>query len=166
MSARINQQIKSKELRVIDEAGNNLGIMTLSEALSKAQAVGLDLIEISPTAQPPVAKIMSFDKYRYQEAKKLKETKKHQKKQEFKQVQIGLGSAINDLNMRANQAREFLNKGHQVTIRLALFGREKGKKDLAHTKLKNFLSMLEVEHKIVSQPSFSNRGLMVTIIKK
>ncbi len=162
----INQFIRAFELRVIDENGQNLGVIPTRDALSLAQMKGLDLIEIAPSAKPPVARIMSFDKYRYQEAKKAKEIRSGQKKQEQKQVRIGLGSALNDLMIKAAKVEEFLNEGHYVEIMMALFGREKGKRDLARVKLNDFLKLIKTEFKITSMMKFGMKGLLIQIVKK
>ena len=163
---RLNLQIKATELRVIDENNQNIGVMTLQAALKLAQEKGLDLVEIAPTAKPPVAKIISFDKFRYQQSKKEKEQRSQQKRQENKQIKIGLGSAINDLRIKARKIDEFLAKGHHIEVFLTLRGREKGKKDLARVKLDEFLKIITVELKVLQSPKFGFNGLAVQIVKK
>jgi len=163
---KINQQITAPELRVIDEAGENLGTMPLGEALKLALEKGLDLIEIASAIVPPVAKIMSFDKFRYQKEKELKKQKSAQKTSELKQVQITVKSAKNDLDIRIKKIEEFFKEGHKVEIVLKLFGREKANKDWARFKMDEFLKMIPVEYKQLSEAKFAGRGLMVQITKK
>ncbi|MBI5401366.1 translation initiation factor IF-3, partial [Candidatus Wolfebacteria bacterium] len=143
---KINEQITALELRVVDENGENVGVLPLDAALKLAKEKGLDLIEIAPTVKPPVAKIMSFDKFRYQKEKELKKQKAAQKTGELKQVQITVKSAKNDLEVRIKKIDEFFKEGHKVEIVLKLFGREKANKDWARFKLEEFLKMLPFEY--------------------
>lgn len=165
--ARLNHQITAQELRVIDENGENIGVLKLSEALAEAQKRGLDLVEIAPTAQPPVAKIISYDKYRYQEEKKLKKARANEKVQDLKQVRISGRAADHDLQIKAKKANEFLEEGHMVEIQLAMRGREKANKDFAKKKLLEFVkTMITPDHKVISEPSFGGRGFNMKIVKK
>ncbi|MDP2651346.1 MAG: translation initiation factor IF-3, partial [bacterium] len=124
MQPRINQQIRAKELRVIGPEGENLGILTLEEALKKADESGLDVIEVSPNANPPVAKIANFGKYRYEEKKKEKSSRKSHSV-EIKTVQVKLGTGEHDLALKARKASEWLAEGDRVKIDLFLPGRAK-----------------------------------------
>ncbi len=140
--------------------------MPLSAALKLAIEKGLDLIEIAPMAKPPVAKITSFDKFRYQKEKELKKQKSAQKTSELKQIQITAKSAKNDLEIRIKKIEEFANEGHKIEIVLKLFGREKANKDWARFKLDEFLKMIPFEYKVLSEPKFAGRGMTVQISKK
>lgn len=151
---------------MINEEGENLGTMPLSAALKLAQEKGLDLIEIAAVAKPPVAKIMSFDKFRYQKEKELKKQKAAQKTSELKQVQITAKSAKNDLEVRIKKIEEFVADGNKVEIVLKLFGREKANKDWARLKLNEFLNMIPFEYKLLMEPKFAGRGMVVQISKK
>jgi translation initiation factor IF-3 len=153
-------------LRVVDETGKNLGVMPREAALKLAQERGLDLIEIAPTAQPPVAKIINFDKFRYQKEKEIKKQKSAQKVSELKQVRISSRAAKNDLEIKAKKVIEFLNEGNKVEIVLQLKGREKYNKDWARYKLEEFLKMISVEYKITMEPKLGGQGLVMQIIKK
>jgi len=153
-------------LRVVDETGKNLGVMPREAALKLAQERGLDLIEIAPAAQPPVAKIINFDKFRYQKEKEIKKQKLAQKISELKQVRISSRAAKNDLEIKAKKVIEFLNEGHKVEILLQLKGREKYNKDWARYKLEEFLKMISVEYKITMEPRFGGQGLVMQIIKR
>lgn len=166
LNYKANQQITAPELRVVDEAGENLGTMPRDAALKLAVEKGLDLIEIAPTAKPPVAKIMSFDKFRYQKEKELKKQMAAQKTSDFKQIQITIKSAKNDLEIKMKKLEEFINEGHKVGIVLRLVGREKANRDWARFKLEEFLKMIPFEYKLLSEPKFSGRGLQVQINKK
>lgn len=112
-------------MRVIGQKGENLGVLASEEALRLAYEAGLDLIEISPTANPPVAKIMDRGKFLYAEGKKHRQAAKKHKEVETKNIRVGIGTSQHDLEMRAKQADEFLEEGDKVKINLALRGREK-----------------------------------------
>jgi translation initiation factor IF-3 len=163
---KINEKITAPELRIIDETGANIGILPLQEALQLAREKGLDLIEIVPNAKPPVAKIMSFDKFRYQEEKKLKKQKAQQKTQELKQVRISARAAEHDLQIKAEKVNEFLEEGHIVEIQLVLRGREKANKDWAKQKLYDFLKIITPEHKVLLEPKYGGRGFNAQVAKK
>ena len=147
---------------VVDEAGINLGTIPLAKALEIAQGRGLDLIEISPLAKPPVARILNFDKYRYQQEKKLKKQAANQKQQETKRVQITVRAAQHDLETKAGQANKFLEKGHSVELFLFLKGREKYNKEFAFTKLKEFVKLINA-HKVVSTAKAGGNNIMMQI---
>lgn len=166
MQYRVNNQINAPELRVVDEAGEALGVMPREAALKLAEEKGLDLIEIAPTAKPPVARIISFDKFRYQKEKEYKKQRASQKISEFKQVRISVRAAKNDLEIRAKKIDEFLEEGHKVEVTIFLKGREKGNKEWAWKKLEEFIKMVTVEYKITMEPKFGGRGLMIQLIKK
>lgn len=143
---RTNNQIKALILRVLNEQGGQLGIMNKEEALRLAQSQGLDLIEIAPQAQPPVAKITDLGKYLYQLAKKEKEIRAKSKPKEIKTIRFGFRIAKHDLEIKAKQAREFLQKEHQVKIELRLRGREKTLMGLALEKFNDFLKTIGEEN--------------------
>jgi len=163
---RINNQITAGELRIIDETGQNLGIISREEAMKMAREKGLDLVEISPNAKPPVAKIISFDKFRYQKEKELKKQRISQKAKEMKQIRVSGRAALNDLKIKAEKINEFIEEGHPVEIQMVLRGREKANKEWARSKLEEFLKMITPEHKIVSNIKSGGRGLTVGITKK
>ncbi|MDE2001593.1 MAG: translation initiation factor IF-3 [Patescibacteria group bacterium] len=164
---KLNHQITAQELRIIDEAGENVGVMSLPDALKLAQQKGLDLVEIAPTAKPPVAKIISYDKYRYQEEKKLKKQRASEKTMDLRQVRISGRAAQHDLEIKAKKANEFLAEGDMVEIQLAMRGREKANKDWAREKLLEFVrTMVNPDHKVISEPKFGGRGFNMKIVKK
>lgn len=165
-TARVNNQITAPELRVITAQGENLGVISRDEALARAREAGMDLIEIAPTAKPPVARIMSFDKYRYQKEKEEKKERQAQKASGMKQVQISARAGENDLLIKAKQADEFLAKGHHVEVRLRLRGREKRNRDWAMQKMKEFATRITVPHKVVSEPKQGGFGISMQVIKQ
>lgn len=163
---RINNQITAPELRVIDTDGNNLGVLKREEALRIAQEKGVDLIEIAPTAKPPVARIISFDKFRYQEEKKEKKQRLTQKSKDLKQIRITPRAAQNDLRVKADLVDKFLEEGHKVEINLFLRGREKANKEWGLQKLNDFLKMIKIPHQVTMEAKQSGRGYAVQIVKK
>ena len=163
---RVNKQITAKELRVVDDQGENFGVMPLEAALKLAEEKGLDLIEIAPKVIPPVARIISFDKFRYQKEKEEKKKEKLSKTFELKQIQISLGAAKNDLEIKARKVEEFLAKGHPVTIMMRLRGREKYNKPFAFQKLQEFSKFITAEYKVLREPKIGGQGISVNIIKK
>ena len=120
----INEQIRDKEIRLIGENGEQLGIMSAKEAFKMAKEAELDLVKIAPTAKPPVCKIIDYGKYRYELARKEKEAKKKQKTVEIKEVRLSPNIEANDLNTKVNMAKKFIAKGDKVKVTLRFRGRE------------------------------------------
>jgi translation initiation factor IF-3 len=149
---------------VVDEEGTNLGVMKLSEALALAEEKGLDVVEVAPNIKPPVVKIISYDKFRYQQRK---EEKKHAHKPtgELKQVRITPRAADNDLKIRANQAKEFLEKGNKVEIMMTLRGREKYNQDWARKRFNDFIKMISANYQVTMTIRPGGRGLIMQIMK-
>lgn len=140
--------------------------MSKEEALKLASEQGLDLIEIVPSANPPVAKIISFDKFRYQQEKEEKKQRVRQGREELKQVRITPRSAENDLKIKVKKIEEFLAQGHKVEIVLMLKGREKYNRQWANEKLTEFMEMIETEYKITMPAKEGGRGIVIQISKK
>jgi len=122
LSDKINNQIRARELRVISSTGENLGILSLKDALAKAQEEGLDLVEVTPNANPPIAKIVDAGKYKYEQKKKAQKMKTGAKRTETKPLQIKIGTGENDLQLKAKKASEWLKKGHRIKIELFVSG--------------------------------------------
>lgn len=164
---RINHFIKAPQLRVITDFGENLGIISLDQALKEAQSRGLDLIEISPTAVPPVAKIMDYGKFQYDEKKKLKIARSRSQTSELKNIQVKIGTGEHDLELKAKKASEWLSEGNRVKIDLFLIGRSKYM-DLNFLKerMERILKLITVEFKVSSPPAKSLKGLTAIIEKK
>ena len=120
----INEQIRDREVRLIGQDGEQLGVMPITEAMKLAREAELDLVKIAPTAKPPVCKIIDYGKYRYEQARKEKEAKKKQKTIEIKEVRLSPNIDENDLNTKVNAARKFIEKGNKVKVTLRFRGRE------------------------------------------
>lgn len=162
---RLNHQIRISPIRLIDENGQNLGVVETSQALKLAQDKGLDLIEIAPNIRPPVCKIMDHGKYQYQKSKEQKQQKTKQKKIETKGIRISLRIDKHDLETKAKQANKFLEQGHKVRIEMILRGREKGLFEMAKEKLNQFVELISSEIKIEQEIRKQPRGLSVIIGK-
>ncbi|OHA17211.1 MAG: translation initiation factor IF-3 [Candidatus Taylorbacteria bacterium RIFCSPLOWO2_12_FULL_43_20] len=163
---RINHQIRSPELRVIGSEGENLGILTLSEALKAANENGQDLIEISPNAKPPVAKIMDYGKFQYAEKKRMKAAKAKSHSVETKTIQVKIGTGEHDLELKAKKASEWLKEGHRIKIELFLIGRTKYMDfQFLKQRLERILKLITEEYKIADSPKKSPKGI-TTIIEK
>ncbi|MBI1960717.1 MAG: translation initiation factor IF-3 [Candidatus Liptonbacteria bacterium] len=158
--ANINEHIAAPEVRVIDTDGSNLGVMPTEKGVAIAKEKGLDLIEIAPQAKPPVARVMSYDKFRYQKEKEEKKKRELERKAEteMRAIRISARAAKNDLEIKAGKVREFLAERSRVEIQLMLRGREKGNKDWARQKVNEFLQSLGVPYKIVTPLTFGGRG--------
>jgi translation initiation factor IF-3 len=161
---RINNQITAKELRVITETGENLGVMSFAEALTKATEEGTDLIEISPNANPPIAKIMDYGKYQYLENKKDKLGKAKTVTTETKSLQVKIGTGEHDLELKARKASAFLKEGHRVKIDLFLPGRAKYlDQNFLGGRLERMLNLITEEYKIADTAKKSPKGLTIII---
>lgn len=136
----INEQIKNERLLVVDENGGQLGLLDRGKAIALAREKELDLIEVSPLSNPPVAKIMDYGQYKYENEKKMRKAKAHQKVSELKSIRLSFRIKGQDLENKQKQARKFLSEGHKVKIEIILRGREKAHKNLALENLKKFVS--------------------------
>ncbi len=164
LDTRINKQIRAAELRVIGAEGENFGVITLAEALAHADTAGLDLIEISPNAVPPVAKIMEFGKYQYEQEKKRKEIKAKSHTTETKSVQVKIGTGENDMMLKAKRAAEWLGEGHRVKVDLFLWGRYKYMEfAFLKDRLERFLKIIPAEYKLSDPITKSPKGLSTVI---
>ena len=162
----MNEAIRADELRVISEAAGQLGIMSREEALKKADEEGLDLVLISPDAKPPVAKIMDYSKYKYLQEKKKKEARKKQKKIEVKEVKFSCKIAQNDIDFKVKHAREFLEKGKHVKLRVFLKGREMSTPDLGVEVLNRIWPMLEDIATLEKAPTQEGRYISMYVVPK
>ena len=152
--------------RVIDEDGQNLGVMETAAALKLAVDRGLDLIEIAPTVKPPVCKIMEFGKFKYDREKGEREHSKKQKDSEVKGIRIGFTTGRHDLEMRIKRIEGFLGDGDKVRIQMKLAGREKAHGPLAFKKFGEFLNMIGVEFAMELPPKRLPQGIIAVITKK
>ena len=147
----INEQIRDREVRVISEDGEQLGIMSARDAQKLAREADLDLVKISPGAKPPVCKIIDYGKYRYEQARKEKEAKKKQRTIDVKEIRLSPNIDTNDLNTKANQAKKFLSKGDKVKVSLRFRGREMAHLDVGREILNTFFEKLE-EVAVIDKP--------------
>jgi len=164
LDTRINHQIRAKEVRVIGPKGENLGVLALSEAIAQAEAAGLDLIEISPNAVPPVAKIMEYGKFQYEEQKKRREIKAKSHTTETKSVQVKIGTGDHDMQLKARKAAEWLGEGHRVKVDLFLWGRYKYMEfNFLKERLERFLKLIPADYKLADPIAKSPKGLACVI---
>ena len=164
---RINEMIRAKELRVIGAEGENLGVISTKEALIKAKEVDLDLIEISPNAKPPVAKIMDYGKFQYDQKKKAKAQKAKAHNVEVKSVQVKVGTDENDLSIKAKRSSKWLEEGHRVKVELFLPGRTKYMdRDFLKERLERILKLITVEYRIAEEAKKNPKGIATIIERK
>ena len=164
---RLNEQIWAREVRLIDENGEQVGIVSREEAMRIARDRNLDLIEVSPHSHPPVCRIANYDKFRFYLAKKEKERRLHSKKVALKEVRFGIRTGEHDLNFKRKKIREFLEEGRKVKAEIVLRGREHQYRDLARTAFNEFLDKLknDVDFKM-DQPILSGpHGFYCILIK-
>lgn len=163
---RINQYIQAKEVRVVDGKGKAIGVMPIFNAIQKAKELGGDLIEVAASAKPPVCKIIDFKKFKYLEAKKEREEKKGQKGGETKELMFTPFIAQNDLNTRVKRAKEFLEEGNKVKIRIRFSGRELGKKEFGYKIIDAIMTQLgEIANK-EGEAKFMGRELSLIVSPK
>lgn len=162
----INEQIRDKEVRLIGENGDQLGVMSSREAMRLAEEAGLDLVKIAPTAKPPVCKIVDYGKYRYELARKEKEARKKQKVIEIKEIRLSPNIDTNDLNTKMNAARKFLSKGDRVKITLRFRGREMA--HMANSKhiLDDFAQNLSDIAVVEKAPKVEGRSMTMFLTEK
>ena len=160
----INNQIQAPELRVIGAGGENLGVISFKQALDKAREAGLDLIEISPKANPPVAKIIDYGKFQYAENKKLKLSKAKAHMVEVKNIQVKVGTGEHDLELKAKKASAWLKEGNRIKIDLFLPGRTKYM-DIKFLKerIERILKLITEEYKVAEEAKKSLKGLSIII---
>lgn len=164
MQIKINNQIRAKELRVIDNEGNNYGVLPLDEALALAERMNLDLLEISPQAVPPVAKIMEYGKYMYEQKKKAQKAKAGIKISETKSIQVKVGTGEGDLNLKAKQASKWLAEGHRIKVELFLRGRSKFMEEqFLKDRVERFLNLITEKFKVAEELKKVPKGMMMTI---
>ncbi len=164
MRERINNQIRANEIRVISSKGENLGVLSFKEAFAMAQAEGLDLIEISPNAVPPIVKIANYGKYQYEQNKKQKKAKAGSKHTETKSVQIKIGTGENDLALKARKASEWLKEGHRIKIELFLSGRSKYMPEaFLKERLDRILHLITENFKVAEDYKKGPKGPTITI---
>ncbi len=166
MQVRINNRISAREVRVIDSDGTQVGVRPLPEALAMARQRGLDLIEIAPTANPPVCKILDFSKYKYEQEKKEREARKNQKAGMLKEVRFKPHIGVHDLEVKIKQIGEFLAARDKVRVMVVFRGREMQHKDLGMKLLDDIRTRLEMTSSIEQAPQNDRNRLFMTLIPK
>jgi translation initiation factor IF-3 len=162
----INEQIRDKEVRLVGEGGEQLGVMPTREALNLAREADLDLVKIAPTAKPPVCKIIDYGKYRYELARKDKEARKKQKVVDVKEVRLSPNIDANDLNTKMSAARKFIEKGNKVKVTLRFRGREMAHVQSSRHILDDFAEKLS-DIAVVEKPAkFEGRSIMMFLTEK
>jgi translation initiation factor IF-3 len=164
----MNEDIRVPEVRCVIDGGEPLGVVSINEAMAKANELGLDLVLISPDAKPPVAKIMDYGKFHYQEEKKKKEARKNQTKVEVKEIKLSVKIAENDVSYKVKHAREFLEEGKHVHFRVFLRGREMAHPEAAIVVLNRVWPMVEDIGLMYKAPAMEGRycNMMVHPLKK
>ncbi|MEK7155924.1 MAG: translation initiation factor IF-3 [Patescibacteria group bacterium] len=161
---RMNEGIRVPEVRCLGPAGENYGVISIAEALQKAKEAGLDLIEVSPNAVPPVCKITDYGKFKYEQSKKDKEVKSKVRVSETKEVQVKIGTSEHDMGIKAGKAAEWLKEGHRVKVDLFLWGRYKYMEfSFLKERLERFLAIIAESYKIAEPIQKSPKGLSVTL---
>jgi len=156
---RINREIRAPRVRVIDESGKQLGIMSSQEALALARQVDLDLVEMVATSSPPVCKIMNYGKFRYDQTKRERESRKTQHQMKVKEVKVSPNISEHDLDFKLRQAKTFLEKGNKVKITCMFRGREITHRDVGDRLMKRVIEYLEPVSMVESSPSLFGRFL-------
>ena len=162
----INEEIRDKEVRVIGEQGQQLGIMSAREALALAEEAGLDLVKIAPTAQPPVCRIVDYGKFKYEQVRKEKEAKKKQKVTEVKEIRLSPNIDTNDLNTKIAAARKFLTKGDRVKVTLRFRGREMAHMNNSTHILDDFAEGLADISVVEKPPKVEGRSMTMFLTEK
>ncbi len=150
-------------MRVIGPDGDQLGVMSLSDALKIAEEAGVDLIEISPNADPPVVKVVDWGKYQYQKMKEQQKNRKHAKVVDLKQMRMGLKIGANDLEIKLRKIREFLVAGHKVKIMIFFRGREMAHQELGYEMIDRIVSKLEGDAILEQKPQMAGRNLSIVV---
>lgn len=160
---RLNQQIQAPTVRVLDEENKQVGVLKRNEALAKAQERGLDLVEIAPTANPPVCKIIDFKKFRYLEQKRERESKKKMKHSELKELWLGPFMSANDLRVRIGRAQVFLKEGHKLRLAVKFAGRQITHPEFGWQVINKFLTELEEFGHVERPAKFEGKVLATTL---
>ena len=163
---QINEMIRDKEVRLIGNDGNQLGIFSAREAYEKAKDLDLDLVKISPNANPPVCKIIDFGKYRYELMKKEREAKKNQKQVELKEIRMTPNIDINDLRTKINAGRKFLEKGNKLKVTLRFRGREMMRMSASEHLLTDYAKELEDVCNIEKEPKTEGKNISIILSSK
>jgi translation initiation factor IF-3 len=163
---RVNERIRAREVRVVDEAGNQLGVMSLFDAMKAAREAGLDVVEISPNAVPPVCKLVDYGKFLYEQNKKAHEQKKHQKSSHIKEVKFRPSTAEHDYQVRKNQIIRFLGDGFKVKAMIFHRGREMAHQDVGRAKMERLLKDINEHAQVEFGPRMEANILLALLAPK
>ena len=162
----INEQIRDREIRLIGEDGEQLGIMSARDAMKLAREANLDLVKIAPTAKPPVCKIIDYGKYRYEQARREKEARNKQKTIEVKEIRLSPNIDTNDLNTKVNQARKFVSGGNKVKVAVRFRGRELAHTAVGKTILEDFAQKLS-DIAVIDKPAkLEGKSMVMFLVEK
>ena len=162
----INEQIRDREIRLIWEDGEQLGIMSARDAMKLAREANLDLVKIAPTAKPPVCKIIDYGKYRYEQARREKEARKKQKTIEVKEIRLSPNIDTNDLNTKVNQERKFVSGGNKVKVAVRFRGRELAHTAVGKTILEDFAQKLS-DIAVIDKPAkLEGKSMVMFLVEK
>tara|TARA_R110002095_G_scaffold203326_1_gene185210 strand:+ start:735 stop:1286 length:552 start_codon:yes stop_codon:yes gene_type:complete len=160
---RVNKDITVSQVRLLDEAGEMVGVVSIAEALEMAREVGLDLIEVSPNAEPPVCKITDYGKYKFQEQKRLAEARKKQKVVELKELKLGPTIEEHDYQIKMKAAFKFIEAGNKVKFSMRFRGRQIAHKDIGFNLMKRVAEELEGKAKVESHPRLEGRQMIMVV---
>jgi translation initiation factor IF-3 len=159
----VNEDIRVPQVRLIDQDGEMIGVMTAREALQRAFQVGLDLLEISPNAEPPVVKILDFGKFKYEQQKKKNEAKKKQKVIEIKEIKVRPNIDENDYQVKLRAMKAFIEEGDKVKVTLRFRGREMAHQDIGVRVLERIRADMDVQTKVEQMPRMENRQMVMVL---
>lgn len=162
----MNNQIRISPVRLVDEEGEQLGIVSIEEARNAADERGLDLVEVAPQARPPVVRIMDYGKYKYEQARKAKESKKKQHQVKVKEIKLRPKIEEHDINFKAGHARRFLGEGNKVKLTMRFRGREMTHTELGQEVLEEFYEMVSDLGEIEQQPAMEGRTMIMVLAPK
>ncbi len=160
---RVNDEIRIPQVRLIDQDGDMQGVMTAREAMQRAFSVGLDLVEISPNADPPVCKILDFGKFKYEQQKKKNEAKKKQKVIEIKEIKVRPNIDENDYQVKMRAMKSFIEEGDKVKVTLRFRGREMAHQEIGIKVLERIRAELEIATKVEQMPRMENRQMIMVL---
>jgi len=160
---RVNEEIRIPQVRLIDQDGEMLGVMTSRDAQQRAYSVGLDLVEISPNAEPPVCKILDFGKFKYEQQKKKNEAKKKQKVIEIKEIKVRPNIDENDYQVKMRAMKSFIEEGDKVKVTLRFRGREMAHQDIGVRVLERIRSEMDATSKVEQMPRMENRQMVMVL---
>ena len=163
---RVNEEIRIPQVRLIDQDGEMQGVLTVREAMQRAFAVGLDLVEISPNADPPVCKILDFGKFKYEQQKKKNEAKKKQKVIEIKEIKVRPNIDENDYQVKMRAMKSFIDEGDKVKVTLRFRGREMAHQDIGIRVLERIRAELDPVTKVEQMPKMENRQMVMVLSPK